>query len=169
MQIAKQEPNNSNYLVFWADGHWSRWNEFDKPWLNLCFKAKTINTINTKKYIKFLIFLISNRTCKPVIFTMSAVEKEISGLGQVPGTYPALLKPVYSQVWVGMAPVWHSEKMVSLPHQAGLVQIVQDLSISLVTQTGYFLFPWNRTPEPGHFQHKRRLDIVLIKVGWSVK
>ena len=30
MQIANQEPNDSNYWVFWSDDNWSRWNEFDK-------------------------------------------------------------------------------------------------------------------------------------------
>ena len=29
--IANQEPNNSIDLVFWADGDWSCWNEFDLP------------------------------------------------------------------------------------------------------------------------------------------
>ena len=26
-----QEQNNSNNWVSWAYGHWSRWNEFNKP------------------------------------------------------------------------------------------------------------------------------------------
>ena len=31
IQIANQEPNNSNDFIFWADGHWLRLNKIDVP------------------------------------------------------------------------------------------------------------------------------------------
>ena len=34
MRIANQEPKNSNYLIYLADGRWSSWNKTDVPYLN---------------------------------------------------------------------------------------------------------------------------------------
>ena len=113
---------------------------------------------------------------------LSPFDKNIIGSGQIPETHPALLKAVYSQVYtisgVGLAPVWHirgmrwflSHIIIKLDLLKGSYKSSRTYRFPLVTQMlGTFcsleiVLQTMEHSSPCHFEHKIRLEIVLIKV-----